>query len=480
MKNLLFLLLFVSVSGYAQIENEVIWERNFGTNRYDAANSMQATTDGGYILAGCTHSIVTGIDIWVVKTDAQGNEVWSKSFGTENQDVAEVVKQTSDGGYILGCYIGYDQETSDSWDLYIIKLDANGNEEWTKTYDGESYFGANSIIELSFGGYMVGAFDYSEGNKNYSDACFIRLDENGEEIWKFVTGQLGFDIIWEAKETSDGVVFAGVTSSTEMNPRDVMLVKRDFDGNEVWIKRFDFGNTEDRGFSLDIAPDNGFVITGFKVDEYTGLKNAILIKTDEEGNIEWNKEYAYENQSFEYVRSVINAKNGGYIITGSLRLSTNNYNAIILKTDAEGNEEWYSLYSQGVYSEIGENIHQVNDNEFVIGGLIAKTSFDSDMFLTRIKVNTTTDISNLSTQAASFSCYPNPFQYDIRIEFETIANIQSLQIVDITGRLIRTLKLNSLTENVLIWDGTNNQNMKVPAGIYFCRADNQTIKIIKK
>jgi FlgD Ig-like domain len=474
MKTFTFILILLAMNGFAQVTSEVLWEKTFGGNLKDGANSIQETNDGGYIMTGYSTSYSLGsYDIWLVKTDAEGNEQWNKTFGTEFQDIADIVRQTSDGGYIIGGYKGYDFQTSDSWNLYLIKTDANGVEEWSKFYENTSFQGTNSLIELPEGGYIVGAYDYSEGNINFSDASYIRLNAQGEELWKVTEGQLGFDIVWDIKLASDGgIIFAGVTSTYENSLRDVMLIKRDKDGNEIWNRKIDIEETDERGFSIDLTDDNGFVITGFKVDPNSGNKDAILIKTDSDGIVKWTKEYAKENQSFDFVRSVITTSDNGYAIIGCVLQTSGNYNTILIKTDSQGNEKWYTYYSKGISAELGEFVTEININEYVIGGTITTSNTDSDMYLAKIKVESTTDVEYIEDVVSSTStCYPNPFKesVDIEIRINNYGNV-NFNIYDITGKKIKSILKNNLSEGnySFSWDGKNNNGCVMKPGTYFC------------
>ena len=158
-------------------KGNIIWAKTYGGTGWDEAYSVQQTSDGGYIVAGWTRSFGAGRnDIFLIKTDAKGNIIWAKTYGGTSSDYANSVQQTSDGGYIVA------GETRSFGagrnDIFLIKTDANGNVQWAKTYGGTSSDYANSVQQTSDGGYIVAGWTYSFGAGNY-DIFLIKTDANG-------------------------------------------------------------------------------------------------------------------------------------------------------------------------------------------------------------------------------------------------------------------------------------------------------------
>ena len=156
------------VDGTLGADPSLSWSKTFGGGDDDWANSVIQTSDGGYALAGITRSYgAGGSDFWLVKTDSAGNEEWSKTFGGENSDWARSVIQTSDGGYALAGYTGsYGAGGEDFW---LVKTDSSGNEEWNKTFGGENPDWALSVIQTSDGDYALAGVteSYSAGGFDF-------------------------------------------------------------------------------------------------------------------------------------------------------------------------------------------------------------------------------------------------------------------------------------------------------------------------
>jgi hypothetical protein len=153
----------------------IIWAKTYGGINWDEAYSVQQTSDGGYIVAGYTESFGAGGDILLIKTDANGNIIWAKTYGGINWDEAHSVQQTSDGGYIV---VGYTYSFGAGSNIFLIKTDANGNIIWAKTYRGISGDEAYSVQQTSDGGYIVAGRTYSFGAGTW-DAFLIKTDADG-------------------------------------------------------------------------------------------------------------------------------------------------------------------------------------------------------------------------------------------------------------------------------------------------------------
>jgi hypothetical protein len=182
------------------------WQKTYGGADDDYANSIKQTSDGGYIVAGVTESFGTGNpDIWVLKIDSSGNIQWQKTFGGSDWDYAYEIQQTTDGGYVLS---GLTFSFGGAW---VIKLDTLGNIEWQKVYDGWDTYG-NSIKQTSDGGYVVTGSYYRSGVGD--DVLILKLDALGEIQWQKIYGGESVDVAYSIEQTFEGdYVLSGYTRS---------------------------------------------------------------------------------------------------------------------------------------------------------------------------------------------------------------------------------------------------------------------------
>ena len=158
------------------------WERRYLIEDIGQAYSIQQTNDGGYIVAGVKYYTGgTNGDVYIIKLDGDGNTEWNRIYGGKGWDRANSIQQTDDGGYIVAGETG--SLGAGLWDVYILKLDVNGNKEWEKTYGGKQNDEAYSIQQTYDGGYIVAGYTKSFG-EGEEEAYIIKLDRNGNKEWE--------------------------------------------------------------------------------------------------------------------------------------------------------------------------------------------------------------------------------------------------------------------------------------------------------
>ncbi|MFW6119988.1 MAG: hypothetical protein ACOC80_03690 [Petrotogales bacterium] len=199
------------------------WDKKFGGSYSDHAYSVQQTTDGGYIVAGSTDPTNSNVEVYLIKTDSSGVATWTKSFGGTNTDIGQSVQQTTDGGYTVTGWT--DSIGAGLTDVYLIKTDSSGVATWTKTFGGTNYDDGRSVWQTSEGGYIVAGSTLSFG-AGFSDVYLIKTDATGNEQWNETFGGGQNDYGYCAQETADGgYIIAGDTSSYGAGSSDVWLIK---------------------------------------------------------------------------------------------------------------------------------------------------------------------------------------------------------------------------------------------------------------
>jgi hypothetical protein len=207
----------------------VQWTKTIGGSDLDVATSIIQSSDGGYVVAGGTSSFGAGsADMYVVKLDANGNVIWTKTIGGGSDDGAASIIQSSDGGYVVAG--SSDSFGAGSYDIYVVKLDSSGNVIWTKTIGGSDWDVARSIIQSSDGGYVVAGYTGSFGAGG--DIYVVKLDSGGNVQWTKTIGGSNYDEAGSIIQSSDGgYAVAGYTYSFGAGGRDIYLVKMDANGN---------------------------------------------------------------------------------------------------------------------------------------------------------------------------------------------------------------------------------------------------------
>ena len=290
MKNLLLILLTIPLifGSCNKDDDEVVpnssntWTKTFGGTSSDEGHSVKQTTDSGYIITGSTGYGI-GSDVYLIKTNENGDSLWTKTFGGTDIEQGSSVQQTTDGGYIItGSTSSFGNGSSD---VYLIKTDDGGNEEWTKTFGGTNSDQGLSVQQTTDGGYIITGYTYFLGS-GICDLFLIKTDENGVEQWTKTFGGTGNDRGSSVQQSKDGgYIITGGTNSLGNGDDDVYLIKTDESGNELWTKIFG-GTGYDEGISVQQTTDGGYIITGNTDSFGNGGTDVYLIKTDENGDVD--------------------------------------------------------------------------------------------------------------------------------------------------------------------------------------------------
>jgi len=304
------------------------WTKIFDFSNFEHAHSVQQTYDDGYIIVGSIHNPSNAI---LIKTDADGNGEWVKTFGGSENDNALSVQQTTDSGYIItGSTKSFGNGVADVW---LIKTDANGDSLWTKTFGGSENDNALSVQQTTDSGYIITGSTKSFGN-GVADVWLIKTDANGDSLWTKTFGGSDNDNAFSVQQTTDsGYIITGNTKSFGDGTNYIWLIKTDSNGNEIWNQTISSINYE-TGYSAQLTEDGGLIILGETVSLQWDI-DVLLIKTDIKGIEEWRQ--TFNRTRNDQVRSVQQTTDGGYIITGrTISFEDNNSDLLLIKTDNEG------------------------------------------------------------------------------------------------------------------------------------------------
>jgi hypothetical protein len=341
-----------------------------GGKKLEAGVSLIQTSDGGYAITGLTKSFSAGgHDVYVVKLDANGNLQWTKTIGGPESEEGNSLIQTSDGGYAI---TGFTKSFgTGELDVYLVKLDANGNLQWTKTIGGKKEDVGASLIQTSDGGYAIAGSTRSSG-AGEADIYLVKLDANGNLQWTKTIGGKKEDVGTSLIQTSDGgYAIAGSTRSFGAGEADIYVVKLDANGNLQWTKTIG-GENNDWGLSLIQTSDGGYAIAGATTSFGAGKADVYVVKLDANGNLRWTKTIGGPRGDWGF--SLIQASDGGYAITGitssdelAAYFGPAEADVYVVKLDANGNFQWTKTIG-GPEHDRGISLIQTSDGSYAIAG----------------------------------------------------------------------------------------------------------------
>jgi hypothetical protein len=353
---------------YNYRELEVIWEARYEGSTSDYGCSFIQTSDGGYIILGTTAIYGVQRDIFLLKLNTEGEEEWKKTFGGNDFEHGRFICMSKEGDLIfVGTTSEYDGISGYIW---IIKTDSKGNEIWNRTLN--TFFNDIFFFEQTpDGGFIIGG-----ENELAHGVNVIKIDSNGNKQWdknlKLYGGRYYNDM---AQTSSDDFIIMSHFYS-DMLYTNLSLIKLDINGNIHWNKTYG-GHGYDMGNSIQVTPDGGYIITG-KYYDTNKLTEVWLLKIDKDGNILWEKTYGGEKEDIGEL--LLQTKDGGYVILGT----TNSYGTSFegtswvdlwfIKVNEIGEEQWNYNYG-GRHTELPYNILETVDNGFL---LITRTNSNSN------------------------------------------------------------------------------------------------------
>lgn len=335
----------------------------YGGGSFDQLYAVASTNDSGYILAGKTRSFgAGGDDAYVVKVDKSGNVQWSRAFGGSNDDAAFGVAQAHNGGYIA---VGYTRSFDAMFDdIYVVKMDAQGNVQWSRTYGGGGHDAGYSIIPTANNSYTIAGV---LGTGDSYDGYLLRIEANGALVWSRSFGGDDYDILKSVTEHGEALYATGWTRSFGNGNDDMMVAKVNPNGTVMWVKSWGTNRAE-RGAGIASGP-SGFATAGYtlgKLGETTQF-NVLAIGFANDGNDQGKVvvRAGLYNEAF----SIAADKKGAFYLTGYAKGTdlANVGGILMMKLSGNGALEWAKVYQSTAVSE-GRGIVTARDGGLVVAG----------------------------------------------------------------------------------------------------------------
>jgi len=486
------------------------WQNTVGGAGGDSMRALFPTDDGGCVIAGGSFSEASGDksegtigpfgedDYWIVKLDANGDVEWENTIGGDQTDTPWSIKQTTDGGYIIGGdslsnASGDKTEDAMIFDYWIVKLDSDGIIEWENTIGGSQFDRDPTVMETSDGGFLVGGTsdsgisgDKTEANIGDNDFWALKLNSNGVIQWQNTIGGTGSDRLHAMGSTSDGgYLLAGVSASNISGDKtensrgesDYWLVKINATGTVQWDKTIG-GPGVDVLESVYQTSEGGYVLGGYsssdaggeKSENTLGFNDYWIVKLDAARTVTW--ENTIGAADFEDLGYTYQSDDGGYVVIGQSNSnsggdktedSNGSYDLWLIKLDASGNivgqetiggSEADSLFF-GEFAPSGSDLYIVCTSFSGISGDKTENNVGANDYwalkLSGILANEDFGIDN------TIGLYPNPTQDVLYISSK--GEIQETKIFTVKGDLVQTVVADDTLRSIEV--------SGLPSGIYF-------------
>ena len=416
---------FADVSGDMYViklksNGDTAWTRTYGGIGYEWGSTIQQTNDGGYILVGQTPAFgAGGFDAYLIKLSSNGNISWTKTYGGSGLEIGYDVQQTTDGGYILTGQI--DTYGAGAGDFYLIKTDTNGNVIWTKAYGIAGSEAGVSVKQTTDGGFIIGGTSENALGPQGPDMCLIKTNSVGDTLWAKLYGGPMIDECYEVSQTQDGgYMLCGKSFSFSSNgDYDVYIVKTNQSGIVQWSKTYGgsgINTNNEIGYSIQQTSDKGYIIGGESMFGFgVGMKNVYLIKTDSLGNSGCNQS-SPATVTANLLPQVISPPTlvaSGGIISFPATMVNGGTTPTFLCQSVVGVSEWQTdnshlaypnpfeqkltiqnpnnseIQEVRIYNSIGQEVYNsVSNNQIMNGNILLNLSqLDKGIFLCHIKTN---------------------------------------------------------------------------------------------
>ena len=363
----------------------ILWSYTFGGESGDGATAICATEDGGAVLCGFTYSIGEGnSDLLILKVNSEGEEQWSVPVGGDGFEYGHAIRAVSNGGYIVtGSTTSFG---SGQKDIYLVRLDANGKVAWQRSYGGPDADDGRDVCETADGGFVICGYteSFSAGE---DDFYMIKTDESGDTLWTRTFGSTRSETGQSVCETEDGgLLFFGSAGSPDLIEanRDYYLVKMDRDGSVIWHTNHNgaYFFSYDWGTAVCPSRDGRFLLVGDGSVNWP--MDAFVVTINENGELV--RERYFGDTFFDFGTDVIQTNEGGNLICGVYKdFDTTRNDIRLTKLSINGDVIWTEILGDSLGSEWGNAICQMSDGNYLVTGqLNPNLSEDCDVFVMKI------------------------------------------------------------------------------------------------
>jgi len=374
----LLTLIFVcemNVSSFGQ----TYFQKVYGDNSINRAFSVLSTSTGDFVIAGQTGTTPSTKDLFLMKVDSLGKVLWSRAFGGAQSEEGRICKQTPDGGYVISGYT-----SAMDVDAVLIKTNERGELQWAKKYGSTGNDFAWPLDITANGDIYLAGWSSSVQFGGPNDGFIIKTNQFGDTLWTRMVGTSGDDFFRAIATTTDGGCIAvGETNGFSGN-FDIQITRLNANGDTAWTKVLGTAADADYAWTVRQSADGGFIIGG-NSGTNAAVGDAIIIKLNSNGVVEWSKMIGDGNVALNTCRSITPTQNGGYLFSGYTGMAGGNEEGLAIMLNSIGDTVWTRQYAPGNGIEHIRSIHEIRAGEFVAVGYTASVGAGADdIFLLRM------------------------------------------------------------------------------------------------
>lgn len=361
---------------------DTLFNKTYGSNGSDRGIEIIEGRDGNYMIVGNSTGPSGDLDVYLLKLDHEGDKIWEHTYGGNEDDNGWSVKETNDNGFIItGFTKSYGAINND---ILLLKVDNMGNEEWIKTFgmDGDDIGWA---IDITTNGNFIIAAQTNSFGAGDLDAYLLCTNASGDSLWSRTYGGPQVDRVFSITQTENGeIAMAGITYSFGAGDRDAYLILTDSAGNFKWHRTYG-GPGYDNAHHVITNKLGNLILTGYG-DHFSlyGQRDIFLKEIDTRGNEIWSNSFG--GGDHDHGINVIQTSNNGYLITGyTFSYGEGALDAYTVKTDEKGRQIWYKTFG-GASNDSGYcSIQDQNGNYVMTGRTFDMDNSNSDLMV--IKFN---------------------------------------------------------------------------------------------
>jgi hypothetical protein len=460
-----------AITGAAWAQVDTTWMRTYGGAANDGFRSVIETSDGGFLAVGYTYSFGgDDANVYAVKAGADGELLWQRAYGGPGRDYGFSVCETGGGYAIAGYTTSYGAGREDA---YLVRIDADGDTVWTRSIGGSGRDEGRSICEDGTGGLVLAGSTESFGS-GASDMYIVRIDAAGDTVWTRTLGGAESDWAQSVCRTADGSFGVGGVTGSSTSNRDICVAKLQPGGSVAWQRYYGSAGAVDPdwGMSVCATADSGITLAGYQALEGKDPGEVVILGLAKDGTQAYYRKYAADY--YQCGCGISPTHDGGFVVCGANKDPDTQKNDLMLLKRVSGSGWMWAETVGGALSDWGSSVVETQPGCFLVAGhtqSFGAGGFDGWLVkLCDAAASVTTGQGERGALELAADANPVAGRATLRFSIARAGSL-TLGIYDVAGRLVALLAEGQRPAGdfEITWDGTDTRGLRVGPGIYVVR-----------